>query len=389
MEHPKWYVRVQGKKNKQYNRRVFVSCGCSCGCWLFVSHMFNTYTTLSFGSIILNGGFALLRSLLPTLLPIKLTILLVGYFVLGPSDLYKLTKEIGKFVQNIRTLGSDLTKTVENNLESQLQLDDLRKAQRELNDAFSFRRSINSDVDDDNDEGFGLRAVEKDEEGKVVTASAADTTATSSSSSTTPAPTKKIRKRRVKKVVPVEDMEESTAMPNGGDIPDWEAPFVGQGEPESEWTPTVSSSISSSSSSSTTGMEDWSPSDYTGIDSAEQRKFQAQMNVDAWNAQVMAQAQQQQPSSQDQQQQRGTSPAYQSFVLTKIMERLALLEEEKNAADALLQEEFRLRADTEEKYYREKRQILEEAVVELEEEGSMLKQTATASAGTGSSNTIV
>ena len=74
---------------------------------------------------------------------------MVGYFVLGPSDLYKLVKEIGKFVQNIRTLGTDLTTTFESNMESQLQLEELRKAQRELNDAFSFRRSINTDETSD------------------------------------------------------------------------------------------------------------------------------------------------------------------------------------------------------------------------------------------------
>ena len=50
------------------------------------------------------------------------TILLVGYFVLGPSDLYKLVKEIGKFIQNVRTLGTEATKTFENTMESQLEL---------------------------------------------------------------------------------------------------------------------------------------------------------------------------------------------------------------------------------------------------------------------------
>ena len=73
----------------------------------------------------------------------------MGYFILGPSDLYKLTKEIGKFIQNFRTLGAEATKTLETSMESQLQLDDIRKAQRELNDAFSFRRTIN--VDDEGD----------------------------------------------------------------------------------------------------------------------------------------------------------------------------------------------------------------------------------------------
>jgi Sec-independent protein translocase protein TatA len=68
---------------------------------------------------------------------------------LGPSDLYKLVKSIGSLVQNARTLGTDLTRTFETNMESQLQLEEIRKAQRELNDAFSFRRSINVDQDED------------------------------------------------------------------------------------------------------------------------------------------------------------------------------------------------------------------------------------------------
>ena len=30
------------------------------------------------------------------------TIVLIGYFVLGPTELYKLTREIGKFITNFR-----------------------------------------------------------------------------------------------------------------------------------------------------------------------------------------------------------------------------------------------------------------------------------------------
>jgi len=70
-------------------------------------------------------------------------ILLVGYFVLGPSDLYRLTKDIGKFVNNLRTLGNEASKTFEDSMENQLELEELRKAQTELNNAFNFRRNIN------------------------------------------------------------------------------------------------------------------------------------------------------------------------------------------------------------------------------------------------------
>ena len=52
--------------------------------------------------------------------------------------------------------------------------------------------------------------------------------------------------------------------------------------------------------------------------------------------------------------------------LSKIMERLAILEEEKNAADQRLEEEFRLRGELEEKFYRQKREILEEAAAEIQ-----------------------
>eukprot|EP00804_Cyclotella_cryptica_P009922 CCRYP_017356-RA/>CCRYP_017356-RA protein AED:0.34 eAED:0.36 QI:0/0.5/0.33/1/0.5/0.33/3/1222/192 len=63
--------------------------------------------------------------------------LVVGYVILGPSELYKLVKEIGKFIQNFRTLGAEATKSFEATMENQLELTELRKAQRELNEAFS------------------------------------------------------------------------------------------------------------------------------------------------------------------------------------------------------------------------------------------------------------
>ena len=66
------------------------------------------------------------------------------YFVLGPSDLYKLVKEIGKFIQNARNLGAEAAKSFEGTMEDQLELKELRRAQSELNEAFGFRRSINT-----------------------------------------------------------------------------------------------------------------------------------------------------------------------------------------------------------------------------------------------------
>ena len=48
------------------------------------------------------------------------------------------------------------------------------------------------------------------------------------------------------------------------------------------------------------------------------------------------------------------------------MKRIAILEEEKRAADKILAEEYSKKLDNEEKYYAEKRRVLEEAVDEIQ-----------------------
>jgi hypothetical protein len=50
------------------------------------------------------------------------------------------------------------------------------------------------------------------------------------------------------------------------------------------------------------------------------------------------------------------------------MERLAILEEERLAANIRLDEEFARRAEIEEKFYREKRMVLEEAAAQISAE---------------------
>ena len=77
-------------------------------------------------------------------------------------------------------------------------------------------------------------------------------------------------------------------------------------------------------------------------------RFQAQLS-ETWNDSILSKEEELSP-------------------LANIMERLALLEEEKQAADARLQEEFRLREENEERFYREKRQLLEEAAAEVQAE---------------------
>eukprot|EP00522_Entomoneis_paludosa_P010328 CAMPEP_0172441436 /NCGR_PEP_ID=MMETSP1065-20121228/1985_1 /TAXON_ID=265537 /ORGANISM="Amphiprora paludosa, Strain CCMP125" /LENGTH=357 /DNA_ID=CAMNT_0013190801 /DNA_START=325 /DNA_END=1398 /DNA_ORIENTATION=+ len=306
------------------------------------------------------------------------TILLVGYFVLGPSDLYKLVKEIGKFIQNIRTLGNDLTTSLETNLESQLQLEEIRKAQQELNDAFSFRRTINTNAEE---EAFATN-VQSERPGEappevtnVGVATAVGAPADEEGAGTTK---KKIR-RRVKKRAPAEIPPE-LEMPTEA-APIAPAPVAGS-EPG---TPTDSAAIESqnkklaadpfvqdtekvftpeeealinSEFDKYTSLDDgpsWLDDAATGPTSdmaiqqptaTETSRFQQQL-AGTWNDQILEKSEELAP-------------------LAKVMDLLALLEEEKIANQKRLEEEFRERARSEEVFYQRQRTLLEEAAAEVQ-----------------------
>lgn len=308
------------------------------------------------------------------------TILLVGYFVLGPSDLYKLVKEIGKFVQNVRTLGSEATKSFETNMESQLDLQELRKAQRELNDAFSFRRTINVDEES---EAFSekpasfedgttnpLSGVEAASAQRV--AAAATTTADGE-----PVKPKKRKRRRVKKkvepvveTIPDLDMTDAFSKPS-------EAPAVTAADTtKNDWfaddkeddIPPIEKMIAEEKAlmaaeenkAATNGDKPLpSVSDMVAeektlmeqdpvVQEAEANRFQQQVSAD-WNQKVM-----------DNEEALGP--------LALIMERLAILEEERAAADKRLEDEFRQRFQMEEDFYAKKREVLEEAAAKVQQE---------------------
>jgi Sec-independent protein translocase protein TatA len=293
-----------------------------------------------------------------------LTILLVGYFVLGPSDLYKLVKEIGKFIQNVRTLGSEATKTFENSMESQLELKEIRKAQRELNDAFSFRRSINVD---DQAEAFSTDTAGPVED-VVPPAATAATAAASDATTTAPVKPKK-KRRRIKKKQPAPVAETAEV---SGSIPDLDVndafPDTTKSEKsteeDSDWFSDDKKERKPSAAEmaaedrawlDSTVDEDESPKRApvmapvdAAATSAEQSRFQQQLSA-SWNQKVMENEEQLAP-------------------LALIMERLAILEEERAAADRRLEEEFRARFKLEEDYYREKRQVLEEAAAKVQSE---------------------
>eukprot|EP00571_Detonula_confervacea_P009845 CAMPEP_0172299210 /NCGR_PEP_ID=MMETSP1058-20130122/1569_1 /TAXON_ID=83371 /ORGANISM="Detonula confervacea, Strain CCMP 353" /LENGTH=424 /DNA_ID=CAMNT_0013008571 /DNA_START=81 /DNA_END=1355 /DNA_ORIENTATION=- len=317
--------------------------------------------------------------------------LIVGYFVLGPSDLYKLVKEIGKFIQQIRTLGAETAQAFEGTMEDQLELTELRKAQAELSDAFNFRRSINTD---------GLDAFEKTSfsentavaeaatasgavaaavAGKEATATASDGSTMTVEEENMPKKKRRLVRRKKKKAVEEIDVpsEEDFPMDFAMEYPDLDMLDADFPVPESSGD--VSSEISeeeklraerlerltgsSSGDDDSSSEPDWftaseediasevlnQPKKDPALEAYEKQRFQSQTTPEEWNAQIMA--------NED-----ALAP------LSMVMKRLAILEDEKNAADKRLEEEYERRMDNEDKYYLEKRKVLEEAITDIQEE---------------------
>ena len=299
------------------------------------------------------------------------TILVVGYFVLGPSELYKLVKEIGKFVQNFRSLSTEASKQFESTMENQLELTELRKAQTELNNAFSFRRSINTDEAVDaftENELF----TEKAAAAAAATASGAAAAEGEVEGATTVKKKKRLVRRKKKKVVVEEEpavveeelsnLDREIAM----EYPDLdmldEPPSADVQSKINEEDKLRAERMERLSGGSTTAQEpDWftaseeeiasevlntTPKD-PALEAYEKNRFQSQLTAEDWNAQIMA--------NEDK-----LSP------LAMVMQRLAILEEEKNAADRRLEEEYERRMDNEDKFYLEKRRVLEEAIEDIQ-----------------------
>merc|ERR1740139_346293 len=268
--------------------------------------------------------------------PEVVIISLVGYFVLGPEELYKIGKEIGKLVTSFKTLSADATKNFEDSMENQLEISELRKAQRDLNDAFNFRRSINTEdetIFEDNKELFNGEAREPrrdpilDEDGN---------------------PKKKIRRRIKKKVAIQEDElpaaieeEQLPAAIEEGQIPDLTMPQLsnhdqdlakedvdtdGQEKLRQERIDRLQESSSVSWFEDSERLPQEQVPGSTPAASSEESRFQAQLSGQ-WNDQVIANEDKLSPPS-------------------KIMEHLAILEKGGNTADLRLEEEFRLRGNS-------------------------------------------
>jgi len=324
--------------------------------------------------------------------PEVFTILLVGYFVLGPSDLFKLTKEVGKFVQNVQSFATEATNSLETTMEDQLNLEEIRKAQRELNDAFSFRRSINVDGEQD---AFSVTTTTPrigdeiaDVKYDMSTTSAVDVGgggaaalgegAAVAAVAVAPKKKKRIRRIKVKKPPVVDDEVVAIAPPAIIDQPQLanDVPSeLGWGDVDDEFEKAGTSMMETISGSVDKNNDDDAAADDAaaqarkgrlerlerGISkeqssattiateydvSSEQSRFQQQLSGN-WNDQVLANGDKLEP-------------------LAQVMNLIALLEEEKVAGDERLQEEFKLREQNEEKFYLEKRKLLEEAGAEIQ-----------------------
>ncbi len=304
---------------------------------------------------------------------------MIGYFVLGPSDLYKLVKEIGKFIQNFQNFATEATATLENNMESQLQLEEIRKAQRELNEAFSFRRSINVEADSD---PFEVNVQSPRAQDDIMAQPVGETeydlsTGATAGAAVAPKKKKMRRVKRKKKVAAESEGMDEAANSNvafgantpseqlANDIPSelgvddelleaenkaMESILNGSNNDELKLEENDASNLASQIREDRIERLERAQSEVPGnneeTSAVAQSRFQQQVSGD-WNDQILANNEKLEP-------------------LAEVMNLLAVLEEEKLAADQRLQEEFKARELNEEKFYLEKRKVLEEAAASVQ-----------------------
>jgi Sec-independent protein translocase protein TatA len=287
------------------------------------------------------------------------TIVLVGYFVLGPTELYKLVKDIGKFVTNIRTAGAEATASFEGAMENQLALNEIRKAQVELSDAFSFRRSINTAEIEQ----------QKQQQQQQERSNDIDQRETTETTSNIELPKKKKRRRLKRKISTIEDL----------DMMDEDYPVMGS-------SPTMTSETLEESPEERkirlerlarleASLEESDRLWEKRVQEMEEQESKFGGEVQDERSFVTAQQQQSttQPSSRFLSQ---LSPEWNQNVisnedklqpLAKIMEQLALLEEEREATMKRLEEEYRRKNETETLFYEKKRDLLKSAASDIQQ----------------------
>lgn len=272
-------------------------------------------------------------------------IVLVGYFLLGPTELFKITKQIGNLFSSIRTIATETSKNFESTMEDQLQLQEIRKAQQDLTDVFNFRTSINSDESAEP----GQRKKESPVEIDSSVIGDADVSQGTK---------KKVRRRRRKVVKKTEDPDVNDI---GGVVEDLVMPDTTNVDTENN-IPAETEATENLDTSPASWFEDAPSETQPDLEQQqrqqqEENRFQQQLSSQ-WNDTIL--------QNDDK-----LSP------LSNIMERLAILDEERTATERRLEEEFRermsilaeereVRTEMEEEFYAKKRKLLEEAAMEVQ-----------------------
>ena len=263
-------------------------------------------------------------------------------------------------------------------MENQLELDELRKAQRELNEAFSFRRSINTDEVSDFNEVVQQPA-EAEAEAEVAAEAGGAAAAAAGAAATAPKK-RKVKRRRVKK-----PQEEEVVAAGGemaaagydvsaeGNVPDLDMSDAFPTEEEKLREERLARLAASGGTGTEESKPDWF--DDRGLDelmtTPKADTSDADAGDDLWGAGQESRAEEQDRFAAQLSGQWNDSILQNEDKLgplAKIMDRLAILEEEKKAAVLRLEEEFRMRNELEEKFYQQKREALEEAAAEVQAE---------------------
>jgi hypothetical protein len=280
-----------------------------------------------------------------------------------------------------------------------VQLEELRKAQRELNDAFSFRRSINVDAES---EAFSVQAgsaqqntmmyennnvsnMQMNADGSA-TMAATTASATATPSTTTTTTTKRKVRRRVLKrpSVPTEPI----ATDLNPMLPDLEMPYGLPTLPDSMTDINTKNEIMSpeemaeidrefdkytlDDNSNKNNKYPMSTSTITtSTDPLEQKtnqnRFQQQLSGN-WNEQILQNQDILQP-------------------MAMIMNQIAILEQEKKASIQRLEEEYQQRQQIENEYYQKQRQLLQDNINQIQQQQSFGGSTSSLSSSSSSTTT--
>ena len=229
-------------------------------------------------------------------------------------------------------------------------MDEIRQARDELNDAFSFRRSINWEEEEEAE-----LAAKENAEGEEGAAAKVAKVEAETDRLKGEGKKKKIR-RRVKKrpkPEPEEELQQQdeamVGMAGGGEMNFGEGMmegFAGEVNNEGYIDPDPSRGFEGDQGEEERDVFSESYPDLGPVGEEEGEmmandRFKQQLDVDSWNSNIMDNEESMEP-------------------LAVIMKKIALLEEEREGRIKMLEEEFRMKNDLEEKFYREKKVILEE-----------------------------